>query len=109
MTLLLFVTTFSDKLDLIIKMLAWILVLIITVAICIPSVILSLQYSGDQCVIGHLWNVKLDQWLLVSALIQFLTIISFLPTVCCVWNNICLKFIPLTFILTLLLCFGLGK
>ena len=97
-----------DKADMLFKMFVWTQVLIITVAICIPGIIISLQYSGDQCVVGKLWNVRLDEWLLIASMVQLVSIISFLPTVCCVWKHWCSKLIPLSLILILLLCLGLG-
>lgn len=97
-----------DKVDLIFKMFMWTQVLIITVAICIPSIIISLQYSGDECVIKNGWNIKLDEWLLVAALFQIVSIISFLPTVCCIWKHCCSKLIPLIFIILLTAWAGIG-
>ena len=90
-----------DKLTLLFKMLIWLLVLIITVAICIPGIIISLQYSGDPCIIGKQWNVRLDEWLLISSLFHLVSLISFLPSICCVWKNMCSKIIPLIFVILL--------
>ena len=90
-----------DKATLLLKMLIWLLVLIITVAICIPGIIISLQYSGDPCIVGKQWNVRLDEWLLISALFHLVSLISFLPSICCVWKNMCSKIIPLIFVILL--------
>jgi membrane protease YdiL (CAAX protease family) len=47
-------------------------------------------------------NVQLDLWLLVSGLSQLIVVMSFLPTVCCLWRHWCSKLIPffLIFFLT---------
>ena len=90
-----------DKAELLLKMFIWIQVLIITVAICIPGIIISLQYAGDPCVVGKQWNIRLDEWLLVSALMHLISLISFLPSICCVWKNMCSKIIPLIFVIVL--------
>ena len=97
-----------DKVDHVVKMFIWTQVLIITVALCIPSIIIALQYSGDTCVIGEIWNVRLDEWLLVAALLQLISIISFLPSVCCVWKHCCSRMIPLILIGALMIWIGLG-
>ena len=97
-----------DKFDLLVKMFGWTQLLIITAAICIPSIIIGLQYSQDKCVVGDVWNIRLDEWLLLSSLVQLVTIISFLPNVCCAWNHWCIKLVPLTLIVILLCIFILG-
>jgi hypothetical protein len=97
-----------DKVDLLLKMFGWTQLLIITVAICIPSIIIGLQYSGDKCVIGDLWNIRLDEWLLIASLFQIITIVSFLPNVCCAWKHWCTKLVPFMFIIILFFCFALG-
>ena len=97
-----------DKVDLLLKMFAWTQLLIITVAICIPSIIISLQYSGDQCVIGDVWNIRIDEWLLLSSLFQLVTIISFLPSVCCTLKHWATKIFTIIFMIILFLCLILG-
>jgi hypothetical protein len=90
-----------DKAALLFKMFIWMQVLIITVAFCIPGIIISLQYSKDPCVVGKQWNIRLDEWLLISALMHLLSLISFLPSICCVWRNICSKIVPLILVTVL--------
>lgn len=98
-----------DKVDLLVKMFGWTQLLIITVAICIPSIIIGLQYSGDSCVVGDVWNIRLDEWLLFASLFQLVTIISFLPNVCCTWKHWCIRLVPFILMIILFLLFALGK
>lgn len=97
-----------DKAAVLLKMFIWIQVLIVTVAICIPGIIISLQYSGDPCVSAKQWNIRLDEWLLISSLMHLISLISFLPSICCVWQNICSKIVPLILVIILGLWGALG-
>lgn len=99
----------KSKLFLVFKMVIWLQVFIISAAICIPSMIVALQYSDDGCVKSLDINVELDLWLLISSILQLTVVFSFLPTVCCLWRHWCSKAIPflLVFILLSWGCFGI--
>lgn len=97
-----------DKVDSLKNMVVWTQVLLITVAFCIPGIIISLQYSTDECVKKSVINVELDQWLLIAAICHMIVIISFLPVVCCVWKHKCIRLIPLIFISLLTIWGSIG-
>jgi hypothetical protein len=90
-----------DKGELLIKILLWVQVLIITVAISIPGIVISLQYLGDSCVVGKQWNIRLDEWLFIASLLHMVSLVSFLPSICCVWKGVCSRIVPLIFIIVL--------
>lgn len=97
-----------DKVDSLKNMVVWTQVLLITVAICIPGIIISLQYSTDECVKKSVVNIELDEWLLIAAICHLFVIISFLPVVCCVWKHKCIRVIPLVFICMLFIWGTIG-
>lgn len=78
---------FESKIGYLLKMLGWTQVLMISCAFFIPGIIISMQYFADDCVTSNNLNVRLDEWLFVGAIMQFAVVVSFLPTVCCVWKH----------------------
>lgn len=65
------------------KVIVWTLVFILNTGLCIPGIVISLQYKNDTCVTKTSnWNVFLDWWLLASAIFQFAIAFMTLPCVC---------------------------
>lgn len=65
------------------KAVMWIGIFAVNSAICLPGVIISLQYRDDSCVTNtNTYNVLLDGWLLTGSMFQYSTIFMMLPCVC---------------------------
>lgn len=65
------------------KVVLWIGVFAVNSAICLPGIIIALQYRKDTCVTNTTtYNLLLDWWLLLGSMFQYSTIFMMLPCVC---------------------------
>jgi len=71
------------KINFIGKIVFWFVIFVVNSALCLPGIIISLQYRNDICVTktGY-FNVFLDWWLLIGSLYQFFIVFMTLPYVC---------------------------
>lgn len=89
----------EEKISRIGRVLTWILVFIIVSVISLPGIIISLQYSKDECVTKTSLNVELDEWLLIASFSYMFIVILFMPWACCrlrkLWFRILFIFLSL--------------
>jgi len=80
-------TTFKDdierKLDTIWRFIVWGVAFLISLAICLPGIFISLQYSQDDCVKGSgTINIALDWWLFIACSFVLLYMILLVVFIC---------------------------
>lgn len=79
-------TTFKNdierKIDIIWRFIVWVIAFLISLAICLPGIFISLQYSKDECVRGSgNINIALDWWLFIACgfvLIYMIVLVVFI-------------------------------
>ena len=70
------------------KVVMWIGIFAVNSAVCLPGVIISIQYRNDSCVTNtNTYNVLLDWWLFAGSMFQYSTILMMLPCVCLVLSG----------------------
>jgi hypothetical protein len=80
-------TTFKDdierKLDIIWRFIVWVIAFLISLALCLPGIFISLQYSQDDCVKGSGdINIALDWWLFIACSFVLLYMIVLVVFIC---------------------------
>lgn len=72
------------KLDTIWKFITWVIAFLISLAVCLPGIFISLQYSKDDCVQGTgEINIALDWWLFIACSFVISYMIIIMIFICC--------------------------
>ncbi len=80
-------TTFKQdmqqKIDTIWRFVVWIVAYLISLALCLPGIFISIQYANDSCVKGSgTINIALDAWLFIACLFVQVYMLVILVFIC---------------------------
>lgn len=99
----------NRKIDLIWRFIVWVIAFLISLAICLPGIFISIQYSGDDCVKNSgIINIALDWWLFIACSFVLLYMIILVIFICVNASNKVFRFFWLVVHFIQILWYSIG-